>query len=348
MRIAEQILKLKQETSSIAANPILDLIDLAKVEAFEAIAQTNKDYKRKLESIENLLKGLTYIYDKRYQDIFNAYNELVIFELLSTKVNVKIINEREGQKTPDYQIFLNDEDFIFSDLKSLHFVDGNLNYIDIQEQGFKSKIELEKEGRKGEKKILFSSDPIVVSPFRKGNNLNHYNLNVIIEHIIAKAINNYKAEQIKYQNINGLYLIDLTQMFIWPDFQEGLPVYNAKLYGELNSGILWNVAFGEINDPTYNWIEFEGKPNIGERLTKNGLLKDENMKDLFAVAFITGFDDNKKIIGFHKFTENNDTLLTLLYKICDFVNDETNSRYYEAKQKSQQATKGLPKGWRTE
>ena len=331
MTIASQILKLKQETSSIAANPILDLIDVAKIEAFENTAKTNNDYKRKIKVIENAFKWLTYIYDKKYQDIFNAYNELVVFELLTKKVNVKFVNEIKGQKTPDYQIILSDEEFIFSDLKSLHFVDGNLNYIDIQEQGFKSKVGLENEVKKGEKRIHFSSDPIIVSPFRKGNNLNHYNLNVIIEDLISKAINNYKAEQIKYQNINGLYLIDLTQMFIRPDFQEGLPVYNAKLYGELNSGILWNVAFGEINDPTYNWIEFEGKPNIGKRLEKNGLLKDENLKDLIALAFITGFGDNKKIIGFHKFTEDNDTLLTLLYKLCDFVNDETNSRYYEAK-----------------
>jgi hypothetical protein len=331
MTIANQLLKLKEETNLIAANPILDLIDVAKMEVFENKAKTNDDYKRKLKVIENALVGLSYVYNKKYQDIFNAYNELVVFELLKAKVNIKFISEIKGQKTPDYQIFLNEKDFIFSDLKSLHFVCGNLNYIDIQEQGFKSKIGFEKEIKNSEKKIYFSSDPIVFSPFKKGNNLNHYNLNVIIEDLISKAINNYKVEQIKYQGINGLYLIDLTQMFIESNLQQGLPVYNAKLYGELNSGILWNVAFGEINDPTYNWVEFEGKPNIGKRLTKNGLLKDDNLKDLVAVAFITGFEDNKKIIGFHKFSEDNYTLLNLLYKICDFVNDDTNSRYYDAK-----------------
>jgi len=331
MTLANKILKLKQETNSIAANPILDSIEVAKVKAFENKAQTNNDYKRKLKVIENALVGLSYVYDKKYQDIFNAYNELVVFELLTAKVKANFINEIKGEKTPDYQIFLNQKEFIFSDLKSLHFVDGNLNYIDIQEQGFKSKIGFEKEIKNSKKGIHFSRDPITVSPFRKGNNLNHHNLNVIIEGLISKGINNYKSEQIKYQGINGLYLIDVTQMFIRPEFEEGLPVYNAKLYGELNSGILWNVAFGEIGDPTYNWIEFEGKPNIGKRLMKNGLLKDDNLKDLVAVAFITGFDDNKKIIGFHKLIENNDTLLTLLYKICDFVNDETNSKYYKAR-----------------
>ena len=123
-------------------------------------------------------------------------------------------------------------------------------------------------------------------------------------------------------------MIDTVNLYLPCDLRLGLPIHEGSLYKELNSGILWNAAFGEINDPTYNWIEWEGLPNIGERLKKQGILKSDQFEELRAIAFIVHSSTDRKIIGFHRARERDKVLLEILYKICDFVNDEFNSHYW--------------------
>ncbi|MCB0541457.1 MAG: hypothetical protein KDE33_28380 [Bacteroidetes bacterium] len=259
------------------------------------------------------------------------------YEFLSKKekIETEIVIEKRGMKTPDFKIKLNESNFIYSDLKTLHFVGGNSNYTDVQEQSANSKIKLDetikRDKQKGRKKVVYFGDSVVTSPFKKGSNENHYNINVIIEHLISKAKNNYKSEQVNYQNINGIYLIDVTNLLIPCELEQGTPITTGKLYKELNSRILWNVAFGEIGDPTFNWIEFEGKPNVGERLKMHGLLKEQSLNNLRALAFIVENTNKKNILGFHRMNEDDNNLLEILYEICDFVNDEKNSKYYELK-----------------
>ncbi len=334
MEISNQILQLKRETNLITSNPILSAIDHNLIKIFEEKAKTNEHYKRKLKDISNNLKGLTFEYNKKYQDIFNSYNELVIYEFIEKKKNISIefIKEVKGKKTPDYKIS-SDKYTIYSDLKTLNFADGNNNYKEIQNDSFKSNIKLEKRIKSSKERVHFS-DPISISPFKKGNNYDHFDIKNIIEEIISKIISNYKSKQLNYLDSNGILLIDTTQLLIPANLDQGLPITKGFQYGELNSGIFWNVAFGEINDPTYTWIEFEGKPNIGKRLEKNGLLKDQSFLGLRALAFITDSGAGIKIIGFHRADEDDEALITILRKICDFVNDETNSMFWEISKKS--------------
>ncbi|MCD0472512.1 hypothetical protein [Flavobacterium sp. JAS] len=329
MKISEQIFQLKRETNAITLNPILSLIDIEIVQHFEAKALIDENYRRKLKNISNNLKGLTFEYTKKYQDIFNSYNELIVFELINNKtdVSVEFIKEEKGNKTPDFKISSKDS-FIFSDLKTLNFADGNNNYIEIQKDSFESNVKLEKQ-IKNSHRGLFFGDPVSISPFKKGSNFGHFDIKSIIEEIISKVISLYKPKQINYLGSNGILIIDTTQLLVPASLNQGLPITRGFQYGELNSGILWNVAFGEIGDPTYTWIEFEGKPNIGEKLKKNGILKDESFLELKAIAFITNDIEQKKIIGFHRTNETDESLLIVLNKICDFVNDETNSRFWE-------------------
>lgn len=330
MGISQRILKLKQDASAITSHPLLDAIDIDRLRSFEEQSETNTDYKRKLNTLSRILEGLSFEYNKKFQDIYNIYNELLVYELLSSKVQVEIVREDKSRKTSDYKLISAEGKVFYSDLKTLHYVNGNLNYLNIQQQGVDSKIELEQQMQTLPRKSIYFSEPVIHSPFRKGNNFDHYNSSVIIEALIDKAVANYKPEQINYLGNGGIYLVDVTQMLIPNDLEQGLPIIRGTLYKELVSGILWNVAFGELNDPTYNWVEFAGKPNIGRRLNRTGLLKDDNIKDLKAVAFVVGYDNSsRRIIGFYRTWEKDVDLVRMLYTICDFVNNETNSEYYE-------------------
>ncbi len=321
------ILRLKRETNKITLNPVLDAIDLTMIERFSASEDSN--YKKKLKIIKEALKDANVIFTPKYKSAFDAYNELAVFEYLNQKIPVKFIPEKKDQRTPDYQLLPEDSDTIFSDLKTLHYFDGNINYDDVQEQAAVSSIKLDNDIKKRDQAVIFS-EPVTISPFRKGNNTRHYNIKNVIEDLIKKCSGLVKLEQVNFQSTHGILLFDTIHLTMPPILEIGLPVHEGSLYKELNSGILWNVAFGEIGDPTYNWIEFEGKPNIGEKLAINGLLKEESFKELKAVAFIiNSHQEGRKIIGFHRANERSLPAIQALRKICDFMNDDVNSYYWK-------------------
>lgn len=327
------VLRLKRETNGITMNPTLDDIDLEKIRSFETTALENPFYKGKLKTIRENLKNVDYIFSPKYNSALDAYNELLIFEYLNTKVEIQFVKEIKGIKTPDYKLTMEGTDSVFADLKTLHFFAGNNNYIDVQNQSAANKIAHEKEIRKKEKGVTFS-EPTIISPFRKGDNGSHYNINQIIEDIIDKITTLLKLPQINYQDKKGILIIDTSHIGLWSDFKLGIPVYEGSLYKELNSGILWNAVFGKIGDPTYNYVEWEGLPNLGARLRKNGIFQEEAFKELKAIAFITTShsENAKKTIGFYRTRDHvSEDCLKILYRISDFVNDETNSHYWRLK-----------------
>lgn len=135
-------------------------------------------------------------------------------------------------------------------------------------------------------------------------------------------------EQINYDGTSGFFLVDMVNMCLPPIFELALPVHHSPLNKELVSGILWNAAFCKIGDPSYNQIEFEGLPNIGKRMEMNGILAEDDFKDLKAIVFVIEKEEQKKFIGFTRASESDENLLNILYKICDIVNDDLNSRYF--------------------
>ena len=323
MKTSEKILKLKQEISSITTSPLIESIDVSKIQQFES----NSKYADKIKAIEDCLSKSDYLHSDNHKNIYSAYNEMIVYEIIEKKLTIEFEKEVKGIKTPDYKISKN-EYSCYADLKTLNISDGNNNYIDIQEQSIESKIKLEKEVAKRERAVIFG-EPVIVSPFKEGNNLNHYNLSVIIEEIIKKAKQNYKEEQVNYKGTKGIFIIDLSQMLIPPNLNEAIPVKRGVLYNELNSGILWNAVFCQLGDPSYNWIEFEGKPNVGERFNLNGILNDAlNFNNLSAVIFVVSNSSDRKLIGFHKSSLEDENVLEILYSICDFVNDDLNSKGY--------------------
>jgi hypothetical protein len=323
---------LKRVTNEITWNVILDGIDLQKVEEFEKTANNDENYKRKLKTIYTSLKNADYLHCSGYGSAYDAYNELVIFEFLSTKVKVDFVKE-ETYPTPDYKLSASESVFLYADLKTLHFLDGNLNYIDVQNQSTNAKIKLEKEVKERRDGVFFG-DPVCVSPFSESSSPDNDDIKGTIESIIDKLTSLLKLAQVNYDGRNGIYIIDTTHIGLPCDLKLGLPVHEGFQNKELISGILWNAVFGAIGDPTYNYVDFEGKPNIGKRLTKNGILNDDSFRNLKAVVFIMdSFSQNeKKVIGFYRHIDRDDlSLVEILYKISDFVNDEGNSNYWKLK-----------------
>ncbi|WP_428330383.1 hypothetical protein [Mucilaginibacter sp.] len=326
-KISELVLRLKRETGQITTNPLLDGIDIQKLISFEETSKADGNYHKKLKNIAACLRDMDYLHNEKYNRAFDAYNELVVYELLRGRLETTFIAEVKNIKTPDYRLSF-DEYHCYSDLKTIHFLNGNLNYIEIQEQSARSKIKFDKAIKKRDSPFI-TSDAITIAPFKKGNNGEHRNVQYIIQELIKKVRSLIKLDQVNYEGSEGICLIDTVNLSLPPFLEIGLPVHHGYVYEELNSGILWNAVFGEIGDPVWNWVEFSGLPNLDKKLMMNGILKEEAFSDLKAIAFIIGPEENKRIIGFHRSSETNDQTMEVLYRLCDFVNDETNSQYFK-------------------
>ncbi len=325
------ILRLKRETNAITMNPLLDNIDLDKIKAFEIQSEANPHFKQKLKNIWNNLKKTDFLFHDRYKAAYDTYNELIVFELLNDKIKTEFV--KEGTlKTPDYKLSINESNYVYSDLKTLHFSDGRNNYNDVQEQNATAKIKMEKEMAEKKGNGVYFSEPTVISPLKNPKLEWPYSIKDCIESLIDSLVGLVKLDQIRYENKSGIFLIDVLLIGLPNHLELGLPVHEGPMYRELNSGILWNVVFGKTGDPTYNWIEFEGQPNVGKRLERNGFLVDEQHKEVKAVSFILTSDNPplKRILSFHRTSEKDEVLLRILYQISDFVNDEKNSRYFLA------------------
>lgn len=127
--IYNKILKLKEDTCKITSNPELDRIDLELIRKFENIPQ----YKSKLNVVWENIKDSSYIFTEKHKAAFDAYNELVILEYLNLKLPTELVPEKKRKKTPDYKIYINNENYIYCDLKTLHYFQNNINYTEIQD-----------------------------------------------------------------------------------------------------------------------------------------------------------------------------------------------------------------------
>lgn len=325
MENLEQIIRrLQYDTSTITGNPVLEHFNPDKCREIDERAGTDKHIKERRDTCLANLRSCTIEYSPYYKSAFDAYNEIVVFDLLQIKGNISFQDTGEIP-SPDYTWTNQNSDVINIELKTLSYNHDNINFKDIQQQFLRSKISIEEQHAM--KRPTATGDPIVYSPFKKGENLNHYNVATIIEAFIDKIQNNYKSDQLGFEGRDGILLID-TKILGHPIFmQEALPVFLNPPLNELRSGCLWNACFGKENDPIYDWVEFEGKPNIGRSLKKNGIMTNDYTPH--AIIFITYRGNETNLIGFHKTNLESDPIGFSLYEICRFVNDEVNSKYFQ-------------------
>lgn len=320
----EQIVgRLQRETNAITDNPVLRHFSLPKCREIDERAKTERHIRERRATCLANLRNCNIDYSSFYKNAFDAYNEIVVFDLLHGK-GLVWFQDPGTIPSPDY-IWINQSgDAINIDLKTLSYNHDNSNFKDIQQQSLRSKISIEEQQAK--KKPVAMGEPVFYSPFKKGENLDHYKVSTVIGSFIDKIQNNYKPSQLNFGGRDGILLID-TIILGHPIFmQEALPVYIYPHLNQLKSGCLWNACFGKENDPMYDWVEFEGKPNIGEPLKKNGIMIGNQGPS--AIVFITYRGNETNLVGLHLSDLQSEQIGVSMNEICKFVNDELNSMYF--------------------
>jgi hypothetical protein len=321
----ESVWQLKQKTDTITDNHILNLFDINLCERIDERASSDSAIQKKREICLNNLSNCDVEYSVHYKRAFDSYNEIAVFDFLKSKYNIRFQNEGTDS-TPDYVYTSVKSHEINIDLKTLSYNHDMINFKEIQDQGLASKISIEEQISL--KKGHAIGTPVVYSPFKKGNNLNHYASAFIIESFIDKINNNYKASQLDYGGRNGILIVD-TVVLGHPIFvQEASPVFIAPPLNSLRSGCLWHSCFGKADQLIFDWVESTGRANIGRGLNKNGVLAGE-FPLLKNIIFLIHCGNEKKLIGLYRSDLISDNIGETIYELCDFVNDELNSQWYK-------------------
>jgi hypothetical protein len=323
----DRILELKQETSTITNNPVMDAFNLEECKYLDNQYTTDSFIKGKVDKCLGYLQNLKVDFNPSYKSAYEEYNEAIIYVDLLKKFQTTRVPEATTP-TPDFSVMDNGQfPFnIYVEVKALSFLDGNLNYKEAQKSSLEANISIEKQLQEG-KQIAFGET--IISPFLKRDKLP--STKELIEIYIDKINNNIKSGQ--YGLGDTVLLIDIKQLLVGSHWDEsGIALYQEGLMKSIASGVLWHTAFGQTGEMIYKPIEFEGKSNTDSPLTKNGILIDHSFIKGLVFATYKNFQE-RKYLGFFRYEEQDNQAANFISLFCDLHNDNKNTEAWRVLQK---------------
>ena len=316
----DRILELKQKISQLSINPILNIFNLNECRILDNKYENDLFVKKKVDSTLFLLKNLDVDFSPKYKSAYEEFNECIIYLKIKSKYNnTQQISEKDTS-TPDYHVIeTNKNPFDLNiELKSLSFLNGNLNYTKAQEKGLNAKIKIEEQIKDG-KSIAISETTI--SPFFKNNKMP--DTRELIEVYIDKINNNIKKGQ--FIERDTILFVDIKQLLLDSIWNHSAVIfYQEQITKSIASGVLWNTVFGKKNSLILKPIEFEGCNNVDSELTKNGILIDHDY--IKAIVFVTYENfENRKFVGFIRQSDSESQVMNFITDFCDLYNDDYNS-----------------------
>jgi hypothetical protein len=319
---------LQNNNEITTVNPILKAFSLDYCEKIDDAVNNDEFIKSKRNNIIKNLNNCTVGHDDYLKPAFDEYNEAVTYLSIKNKnLLIDRVKEVKGKNTPDFQITSNNKTF-YIEMKTLGFADGDLNYVDAVNKGLESQISLEQQINNGRNVAIAET---FISPFFYSTKEESYNQLIqtrIIETIVNKINNNLKEEQFK--DGKTILLIDLSLMLLPYDWKSNsVPIFQENLRKSMVSGIFWYSAFGKLDERIFSTIEFEGAKNIEGKLRVEGILN--NYPFIKALCFQTyNVSKERKVVGLHR--SQDQEMIDILLPLCDFLNDEFNTKGYEVLQ----------------
>ncbi|HZH97172.1 MAG TPA: hypothetical protein VEY06_14870 [Flavisolibacter sp.] len=129
-----------------------------------------------------------------------------------------------------------------------------------------------------------------------------------------------------FERRKGILLVDTIVLGFPLYLQEGLPQFLHPHLWCPTSGVLWHACFGHLGERTFDVVENHFHPNVHAPLQLNGALIDS--ESLEAVIYTVHADGERKFVGFFKEKEADEGLMEAIAEICQFINDDRNSRYH--------------------
>lgn len=322
-----RILEIKKEFASITNNPVIDAFNLDECKLIDSKYSSDTFIKEKVDNCLNYLINIKIDFCDKYRSAYEEYTEAITYIELSKKYQTTRIQQTTTQ-SPDFNIKENGKfSFdIFVEVKSLSFLDGNLNYKAAQESGLAANISIEQQFAVGGINAFAET---IISPFLKNNKLP--STRELIEIYIDKINNNLKSEQ--FSHGDTVLLVDIKQLLLGSNWDESaVALYQEGQTQSIVSGVLWHTAFGQVGNIIYKPIEFEGKENVDSPLTKNGILIDHKFIKGLVFATYKNYHE-RKYLGFYRHEEQDEQTVNFIASFCVFHNDSMNTEAWSVLQK---------------
>jgi hypothetical protein len=155
-----------------------------------------------------------------------------------------------------------------------------------------SQIEIERQKYAGKSIVMAEHEIAPHRPYGTGENYDPMSVRQVVETLIEKASNNFKATQFALgptfalANLLRLPLPGQGTNALAPSF------YHPSNGGACISGVFWHVAFGEFNTPMHRSPEFEGSGTLDGNLQKAGLLVNSAVAGMTAGLIIFCHDQD--------------------------------------------------------
>jgi len=225
----------------------------------------------------------------------------------------------------------------YIEVKTLDIVDAPQRLPEMLDEGMDVQIELERQQRARKGVAVASGEIAPYRLFGHPGGYDPWSIRQVIETLIEKAAQNFKSKQ--FQRGPTFALANLLRL---PLPGQGASALAPFFYDESNggacvSGVLWQMAFGQLGAQIHRWPQFEGAGTTDGELQRAGILVDPAV-NLPAAGLIALHHDK----GAYRFDGLYDTrwvgaasswsnidVETVVHALCGDYNDRDNGRAHD-------------------
>lgn len=344
--LCTRLLTAIHNTAMVSRDPTLSNIDFGQVRRMEDEAKNDT-------SMESFVSGMLGLLDNKsgialtevYRQVFDVYSEGLICRLLRERASPNLTIEKVKETNnpgPDFRCVLRsdrkqEEDIEFYiEVKSLDIVQAPTRIPEMMDEDMDVHLDLEAQLLSGARIAVAEGE---IAPNRGTGIDPDYDPRSVrknIELLAEKASNNFKSKQFKRGPTFAL--ANVLRLGLMP---QGLGTLAPFFYEEANggacvSGVLWNLAFGNVDDPIHKPPEFEGCGTFDGRLQRAGVLVDTSLNLDAAGLIVFHWDHGYRFDGFYdaRWTQSSAGWSNLqvedaLSILCDDYNDQRNESAYK-------------------
>ncbi|MBY5415359.1 hypothetical protein [Rhizobium leguminosarum] len=344
--LCTRLLAAIHNTASVSRDYTLSNIDLGQVRRMEDEALNDASMRSfVIDMLRHLDNKSGNPFTEVHRQVFDVYSEALVCRLLRERVgpNLKIEKVPESNVAgPDFRCVLHPDGNVneaiefYIELKSLDVADASFRLKEMMDEGLEVELDLESQILDGARIAIAEGE---IAPNRRIGKDQDYDPRSVrknIELLAGKACGNFKSKQ--FTRGPTFALANLLRLNVMP---QGLGTLAPVFFDEANggaciSGVLWNVAFGNVGDPIHKPPEFEGEGTFDGQLKCAGLLVDPSLQ-LDAAGFIVlHWDGGFRFDGFYdaRWTHksagwSNLQVEEVLYALCEECNNRRNESAYK-------------------
>jgi hypothetical protein len=323
----------RDKLSSLTSNVSLDAVETEVLRDIDLMAHRDPTYRifvrdmtRALAQAGNLVKT------PAINGFYEVYAEAMVLRFLRGR-GISTSRVQDTTSAPDFECQMEGLTW-FVEVKSFDIVGGEIRHKQIMESGLEPQVEIEKQVAAGRRLATAVSE---IAPFRKPHHDGKYDpfgLGRVIDTFREKCQNAFKPSQFERGPTFGLVVAD---RLLIPGGKSALsPYYYHEHDGEACvNGVLWHAAFARPGAPIFQLPEFAGKPNFKGLVNQPGYYADTARRAPGLGTVVLSPQSMKRCsFGLKASVEDradwsSDDTEAALHAMCDYWNDEYNSRGFE-------------------